>query len=112
MTENKKGNAWALVPLIIFVGIFLGVGVITGDFSIMPLNVAIIIASIVGLLIYKKETFSKKIDVFTKGAGHSYIILMMLFIIIACFFAHTSVIKAVDYSRVFIWLTIILLEFI
>lgn len=42
-----------------FVGIFLGVGVITGDFSIMPLNVAIIIASIVGLLINKKKHFLK-----------------------------------------------------
>jgi len=90
MTENKKGNAWALVPLIIFVGIFLGVGVITGDFSIMPLNVAIIIASIVGLLINKKETFSKKVDVFTKGAGHSNIILMMLIFLLAGAFSQTT----------------------
>src|SRR5699024_7505088 len=78
MMETKKGNAWALVPLIIFVGIFLGVGLITGDFSIMPLNVAIVVASIIGLLMNRKETFQKKVDVFTKGAGHSNIILMML----------------------------------
>lgn len=90
MTETKKGNAWALVPLIIFVGIFLGVGLITGDFSIMPLNVAIVVASIIGLLMNRKETFQKKVDVFTKGAGHSNIILMMLIFLLAGAFSQTT----------------------
>src|SRR5699024_1160669 len=90
MAENKKGNAWALVPLIIFVGILLGVCVITSDFSIMPRNVAIIIASIVGLLMNRKETFHRKVDVFTKGAGHSNIILLMLIFLLAGAFSQTT----------------------
>lgn len=50
MKEQYKGNAWALIPLIVFVAMFLGVGIATGDFTTMPLNVAIIVASIIGLL--------------------------------------------------------------
>lgn len=61
MEETKKGNAWALIPLIIFVGMFLGVGIITGDFTTMPLNVAILVASIVGLVLNRKESFQKRL---------------------------------------------------
>lgn len=73
MEETKKGNVWALIPLIVFVGLFLGVGIGTGDFSTMPLNVAIIVASIVGLVLNRKETFAQKVEIFTKGAGIIFI---------------------------------------
>lgn len=90
MEEIKKGNAWALIPLIIFVGMFLGVGIITGDFTTMPLNVAILVATIVGLVLNRKESFQKKVEIFTKGAGHSNIILMMLIFLLAGAFSQTT----------------------
>lgn len=90
MEETKKGNAWALIPLIVFVGMFLGVGIGTGDFTTMPLNVAILVASIVGLALNRKEAFHKKVEVFTKGAGHSNIILMMLIFLLAGAFSQTT----------------------
>ncbi|WP_436957470.1 Na+/H+ antiporter NhaC family protein [Staphylococcus sp. AS1337] len=90
MEETKKGNAWALIPLIVFVGMFLGVGISTGDFTTMPLNVAILVASIVGLALNRKESFHKKVEVFTKGAGHSNIILMMLIFLLAGAFSQTT----------------------
>ncbi|NWK83218.1 Na+/H+ antiporter NhaC family protein [Staphylococcus sp. GSSP0090] len=90
MEETKKGNAWALIPLIIFVGMFLGVGIITGDFTTMPLNVAILVAAIVGLVLNRKESFQKKVEIFTKGAGHSNIILMMLIFLLAGAFSQTT----------------------
>ena len=77
MEKVKKGNAWALLPLLLFV-LLLGVGIISRDFTTMPLNVAITITVIVALLMNRKESFAKKVEVFTKGAGHSNIILMML----------------------------------
>ena len=64
--ENKKGNAWALLPLLLFVLLFLGVGIVSGDFTTMPLNVAITITVIVALLMNRKESFAKKEEVFTK----------------------------------------------
>ena len=86
----KNGNAWALIPLLLFVLLFLGVGIISGDFTTMPLNVAITITVIVALLMNRKETFAKKVEVFTKGAGHSNIILMMLIFILAGAFSTTA----------------------
>ena len=38
----------------------------------------------------RKETFAKKVEVFTKGAGHSNIILMMLIFILAGAFSTTA----------------------
>ena len=38
MEEQRKGNAWALLPLLLFIALFLGVGTITGDFTNMPLK--------------------------------------------------------------------------
>lgn len=90
MKEMKNGNAWALIPLLLFVLLFLGVGIISGDFTTMPLNVAITITVIVALLMNCKETFAKKVEVFTKGAGHSNIILMMLIFILAGAFSTTA----------------------
>ncbi|WP_408020627.1 Na+/H+ antiporter NhaC family protein [Staphylococcus epidermidis] len=90
MKEMKNGNAWALIPLLLFVLLFLGVGIISGDFTTMPLNVAITITVIVALLMNRRETFAKKVEVFTKGAGHSNIILMMLIFILAGAFSTTA----------------------
>ncbi|MFL1655209.1 Na+/H+ antiporter NhaC family protein [Staphylococcus epidermidis] len=90
MKEMKNGNAWALIPLLLFVLLFLGVGIISGDFTTMPLNVAITITVIVALLMNRKETFAKKVEVFTKGAGHSNIILMMLIFILVGAFSTTA----------------------
>ncbi|QQU28715.1 Na+/H+ antiporter NhaC family protein [Staphylococcus epidermidis] len=90
MKEMKNGNAWALIPLLLFVLLFLGVGIISGNFTTMPLNVAITITVIVALLMNRKETFAKKVEVFTKGAGHSNIILMMLIFILAGAFSTTA----------------------
>ncbi|MCG7816819.1 Na+/H+ antiporter NhaC family protein [Staphylococcus epidermidis] len=90
MKEMKNGNAWALIPLLLFVLLFLCVGIISGDFTTMPLNVAITITVIVALLMNRKETFAKKVEVFTKGAGHSNIILMMLIFILAGAFSTTA----------------------
>ena len=90
MEKIKKGNSWALLPLLLFVLLFLGVGIVSGDFTTMPLNVAITITVIVALLMNRKESFAKKVEVFTKGAGHSNIILMMLIFILAGAFSTTA----------------------
>ncbi|MGE8024262.1 Na+/H+ antiporter NhaC family protein [Staphylococcus pasteuri] len=90
MKKTKKGNAWALFPLLLFMLLFLGVGIISGDFTTMPLNVAITITVIVALLMNRKEKFATKVEVFTKGAGHSNIILMMLIFILAGAFSTTT----------------------
>nr|WP_309099159.1 Na+/H+ antiporter NhaC family protein [Fredinandcohnia onubensis] len=90
MEDVKKGSFSALFPLLIFVLLFVGTGAISGDFSNMPLNVAIIIASAVALIMNKKEKLSTKIDIFTKGAGHPNIMLLAVIFILAGAFAETA----------------------
>jgi Na+/H+ antiporter NhaC len=89
MTE-KKGSFIALFPLLIFVLLFVGTGIISGDFSNMPLNVAIIIASAVALVMNRKEKLSAKIEIFAKGAGHPNIMLLVVIFILAGAFAETA----------------------
>ncbi len=88
--ERQKGNALALIPLVIFVGLFLGVGIITGDFTKMPLNIAITIAVVIALVMNRKQKFADKVEVFTKGAGHSNIILMVLIFVLAGAFSKVT----------------------
>ena len=68
MEEGNKGHAWALLPLVLFIALFLGIGIATGDFSNMPLNVAITITVIVALMIEKKN-FQKRLKYLLKGQG-------------------------------------------
>ncbi|WP_299746910.1 Na+/H+ antiporter NhaC family protein [Rossellomorea sp. y25] len=81
--NQEKGNLLALLPLIIFVSLFLGAGIISGDFYAFPVLVSIIIASVVGLLMNRKETLTAKIERFAKGAGHPDIMIMVFIFLLA-----------------------------
>ena len=95
--ERKKGNLFALLPLAVFLLLFVGSGVITGDFYKMPVLVAFIISTAVALLSNRKESMSKKIDVFCKGAGNSDIISMcIIFLLAGAFGTVTKTIGGVD----------------
>lgn len=86
--ENiKQGSFWAFLPLIVFVLLFIGSGIIAKDFSVMPLNVAVLIAAAIALGMNRKEKFNKKVEVFMKNAGHPNIILMAVIFILAGAFA-------------------------
>ena len=90
--EVNKGNAFALLPIGIFLLLFIGSGIITGDFYKMPALVAFIVAAGVALLFNKKTSFQTKVDVFCKGAGEPNIILMAIIFLLAGSFG--SVAKA------------------
>jgi Na+/H+ antiporter NhaC len=74
----KKGNPWALIPFVVFLVLFIGAGVITGDFYIFPVIVAIAISSAVAIAMNRKEPFAKKVEIFCLGAGNSNVMLMVL----------------------------------
>ncbi|MBM7602004.1 Na+/H+ antiporter NhaC [Virgibacillus halotolerans] len=88
--KNEKGSLLALLPLIIFVSLFIGTGIISKDFSNMPLNVAVIIASTIALMMNRKETLLDKVEIFTKGGGHPNIILMAIIFILAGAFSEVA----------------------
>ncbi|NQD67590.1 Na+/H+ antiporter NhaC family protein [Bacillus haikouensis] len=80
---EEKGNLLALLPLLIFVSLFLGAGVITGDFYAFPVLVSILIASIVALLMNRKESLNAKVERFAKGSGHPDIMIMVFIFLLA-----------------------------
>lgn len=93
MNKNvSKGNPLALLPIVVFLVLFVGSGIITGDFYQMPVLVAFMIASGVALLFNKNEKFDTKMDIFCKGAGDPNIVLMLVIFLLAGAFG--SVAKA------------------
>jgi Na+/H+ antiporter NhaC len=88
----KKGNPLALAPIMVFLILFVGSGIITGDFYQMPVLVAFLIAAGVALLFNKNESFDTKMEIFCKGAGNTNIIIMLVIFLLAGSFG--SVAKA------------------
>ncbi len=85
--EKIEGNPFALLPFVVFVLLFLGTAAITKDFGSMPVVVAILIAGLFSLAMNRKESFTKKVEIFCRGGGDHNIILMALIFILAGAFA-------------------------
>ena len=81
--EQNKGRAIALLPILVFLVIFLGSGVVTGDFYAMPTIVAFLVALAVAFLQNKGLSFDEKISVIAKGVGDENIITMSLIFLCA-----------------------------
>ncbi len=81
--NNDKGRAVALLPIGVFLLIFLGSGIITGDFYAMPAIVAFLIALAVAFLQNRQLSFDEKISVIAKGVGDDNIITMCLIFLCA-----------------------------
>jgi Na+/H+ antiporter NhaC len=89
---NKKGNVFGLLPILVFLVVFLGYGIITEDFYAMPTIVAFLIALAVAFLQNRKLKFNDKIAVIAKGVGDENIITMSL--IFLCAGAFSGAVKA------------------
>lgn len=83
MEKEKKGRAIALLPIGVFLIIFLGAGIVFKDFYAMPAIVAFLIALFVAFLQNKELSFNKKIEVIANGVGEENIITMSLIFLCA-----------------------------
>lgn len=86
----QYANKWALLPFLVFIVLFIGTGVISGDFTAMPLNVAVLIACFVAFLMNRKESLANKVEIFTKGAGNSNVMLMVVIFVLAGAFSNVA----------------------
>lgn len=79
---NKKGNFIGLLPLIIFVALYIISTIITGNAGTMPLNVGILIAIVFAFIFCSKKRkaeglkFDDMVTSFCKGGGDDTLILM------------------------------------
>ncbi|SMO67157.1 putative methionine transporter, NhaC family [Saccharicrinis carchari] len=88
MNSNPlKRPALALVPIIVFLILYLVSSVIAGDFYKMPVPVSFLVASVVALGMNTKRKFRERIETYLKGMGNSGIMMMCLIFILAGVFA-------------------------
>ena len=79
----KKRNISVLLPIGIFLTLFLGLGIITKDFYKMPAIVAFLIALMVAMFQNKELSFDEKIQVIAKSVGNENVITMCLIFLTA-----------------------------
>ena len=84
--EDEK-SIKALLPIAVFIILFVGSGLLTGDFYLMPTTLAFLLALIVALLQNKKYTFEQKLYVAASGAGDVNIITMCIIYLLAGIFS-------------------------
>lgn len=89
-TCNKNYGAVAFLPLLIFLGLYVGCGAaftIIGaenPFGRMPRYVAVLAAIAAALIFYDRGTpVSRKLDIYCQGAGNSGIMLLGLIVLMA-----------------------------
>lgn len=89
MNQEKKGRAIALLPIGVFLVIFIGAGVLFHDFYTMPAIVGFLIALIVAFLQNKRLRFADKLIIVSKGIGEENIVTMCLIFLAAGAFSGT-----------------------
>lgn len=83
-SENQiKGKASALLPIGVFLVIFLGSGIVFNDFYAMPAVVAFLIALFAAFLQNRELGFQEKIKLIAGGVGEENIITMCLIFLCA-----------------------------
>ena len=99
---NKKGNFLGLLPLIVFLVLYMSTGIFTGSFDNMPLMIGIMIASGIGLALKKPgerkpTTFDERVSMYCKGGGEETLILMVIiFLLAGAFYGIANEMHAVE----------------
>lgn len=81
--STEKGNAAALLPIGIFLILFLGAGILSGNFYSMPAVLAFLIALFVAFVQDRKHDFNEKMHIIAQGVGEDNIITMSLIFLCA-----------------------------
>ena len=81
--RERKGNPWALLPIGVFLLIFIGAGILFRDFYSMPAIVGFLIALVVAFVQNRKVGFQEKVAIISKGIGDENIVTMCLIFLAA-----------------------------
>ena len=85
----KKGLL-ALSPLGVFIVMYLVTSIIAEDFYKVPITVGFLVASMYAVIISGGLPLRKRIDIYSKGAGTSQMMLMIWIFILAGAFANSA----------------------
>lgn len=92
MTDNQstisRSKGWlALSPAIVFLVLYVVVSLSISDFYRMPIAVALVAASIWGVVILRGRSLTDRIEIFSKAAGKPSILYMIWIFVLAGAFA-------------------------
>ena len=99
--EYKSLDNWqgllALSPLLVFILFYLTLSIITGDFYKVPITVAFATASIYAIAISGGHPLAKRVDIFSRGAGSTNLLLMLwIYVLAGAFAASAKEIGSID----------------
>lgn len=86
----RRGGFFALTPLLVFLGCYLVVSLLAGDFYKMPISVAFIAASVYAVAVMRRMPFADRIGHFSRGASDPNILLMIWIFVLAGAFAESA----------------------
>lgn len=87
----KRNNNWfALTPLAVFLVVYLVSSLMAGDFYKVPIAAAFLVASIYAIAVCLRGKIEERVKVFSEGAGHKNVLLMIWIFILAGAFATTA----------------------
>ena len=89
MINSKRG--WlALSPLIVFLAFYFVFSLLAHDFYSVPITVAFMVASAYSILLLRGLPLDERIKVYSKGAAHSNLLMMVWIFILAGAFAYSA----------------------
>lgn len=96
-TKMTTKGLIALSPMVVFLLLYVAVSAIIGDFYKIPISVALLVASMWAIVIYRGSPLKERIEVFSRAAADSDIIYMIwIFILAGAFASVAKSIGAVD----------------
>lgn len=90
MENTTKPSIRALLPLFIFLGVYLVTSLIVNDFYKVPITVAFVISSVAAIAMTRGLSLNKRVSLFSGGAGDKNILLMIWIFILAGAFAQSA----------------------
>lgn len=87
---RNKPDGWALMPLIVFLCLYLVTSLIINDFYKVPITVAFTAASIYAVATTKGLTLNERIFQFSAGAANKNIMMMIWIFVLAGAFAQSA----------------------
>lgn len=95
--NRSKGNIAALLPLVVFLGIYLAGSLLARDFYRIPIVVAAMIASVCAVAMTRRMPLAESVGHYSRGATDVNIMLMIwIFVLAGAFAASTRQMGAVD----------------
>ena len=84
--NNKEGSFLALLPIVVYLGLSLGIALLLGSARAVPPLVLMMIAVGVAFAMNRELSFNEKVDIFAAGSGDPNIIVMVLVFLLAGMF--------------------------